>query len=96
MFNIEFPPFLPTEDNCELSPHTGYVSNKTLFIALNYQERTEQIKAETLNDILDELDEVESVQNRLTYYVSILSPQQERLSGDSILRAAVGSKLPRR
>ena len=56
--------------NCELSPHTGYVSNKTLFIALNYQERTEQINAETLNDILDELDEVKRVQNRLTYYVS--------------------------
>lgn len=65
--------------NCELSPHTGYVSNKTLFIALNYQERTEQINAETLNDILDELDEVKRVQNRLTYYVSILSPQQEKV-----------------
>lgn len=65
--------------NCELSPHTGYVSNKTLFIALNYQERTEQINAETLSDILDELDEVKRVQNRLTYYVSILSPQQEKV-----------------
>lgn len=65
--------------NCELSPHTGYVSNKTLFIALNYQERTEQINAETLSDILDELDEVKRVQNRLIYYVSILSPQQEKV-----------------
>lgn len=65
--------------NCELSPHTGYVSNKTLFIALNYQERTEQINAETLSDILDELNEVKRVQNRLTYYVSILSPQQEKV-----------------
>lgn len=65
--------------NCELSPHTGYVSNKTLFIALNYQERTEQINAETLSDILGELNEVKRVQNRLTYYVSILSPQQEKV-----------------
>ena len=65
--------------NCELSPHTGYVSNKTLFIALNYQERTEQINADTLSDILDELNEVKRVQNRLTYYVSILSPQQEKV-----------------
>lgn len=65
--------------SCELAPRSGYVSNKTLFIALNYQDRAEQINAETLNDILDELGEVERVQNRLKYYVSILSPQQEKV-----------------
>lgn len=65
--------------SCELSPHSGYISNKTLFIALNYQDRAEQINGETLNDILDELGEVESVQNRLTYYVSILAPQQKKV-----------------
>lgn len=84
---LNFPQASPSEvmdgmslgHNCELSPHTGYVSNKTLFIALNYQERTEQINAETLSDILGELNEVKRVQNRLTYYVSILSPQQEKV-----------------
>lgn len=62
-----------------LTPHSGCISNKTLFIALNYQDRTEQINKETLNDILDELGEVESVQSRLTYYVSILAPQQKKV-----------------
>lgn len=63
--------------SCELTPHSGYVSNKTLFIALNYQDRAEQMNVETLNDILNELGEVESVQDRLTYYVSILPSQQK-------------------
>ena len=62
-----------------LTPNSGCISNKTLFIALNYQDRTEQINKETLNDILDELGEVESVQSRLTYYVSILAPQQKKV-----------------
>ena len=62
-----------------LAPPSGCISNKTLFIALNYQDRTEQINKETLNDILDELGEVESVQSRLTYYVSILAPQQKKV-----------------
>ena len=39
--------------SCEMASHSGYVSNKTLFIALNYQERVEQINAESLNSILD-------------------------------------------
>ncbi len=62
---------------CELAPHSGFVSNKTLFIALNYQDRVEQINSETLNDILNELTEVDRVQSRLIYYVSILAPQQK-------------------
>lgn len=65
--------------SCELSPHSGYISNKTLFIALNYQDRAEQINGETLKDILEELGEVENIQNRLTYYVSILAPQQKKV-----------------
>ena len=60
----------------EMMPRSSYVSNKTLLIALNYQERVDQINTETLDDILKELDEVARVQNRLIYYVSILSPQQ--------------------
>lgn len=65
--------------SCELSPHSGYISNKTLFIALNYQDRAEQINGEALKDILEELGEVENIQNRLTYYVSILAPQQKKV-----------------
>lgn len=65
--------------SCELSHPSGCISDKTLFIALNYQDRAEQINEETLNDILNELGEIERVQNRLAYYVSILSPQQEKV-----------------
>lgn len=63
--------------SCEMASRSGYVSNKTLFIALNYQERVEQINAESLNSILAELGEISCVQNRLEYYVSILCPQQK-------------------
>lgn len=63
--------------SCELTPHSGYISDKTFFISLNYQERASQINAETINDILGELGELGEDQNRLEYYVSILAPQQE-------------------
>ena len=31
--------------SCELTPHSGYISDKTFFISLNYQERASQINA---------------------------------------------------
>ena len=43
----------------------GHISNKTFYIALNYQEYTDQINYETRKEIIDRLAELEDEQERL-------------------------------
>ena len=43
----------------------GHISNKTLYIALNYQERMEHMHAEAANEIAQRLLELEGEQDRL-------------------------------
>lgn len=54
----------------------GHVSNKTLYIALNYQERMERMNAEAANEIARRLLELEAEQNRLRHYVSLLTKRE--------------------
>lgn len=57
--------------------HTkGRVSNKTLYIALNYEEQVERMNAETTEKIAEELFELERKQNRLEVYVALLEERQ--------------------
>lgn len=54
----------------------GHISNKTLYIALNYQERTDCMNAEAANEIAQRLLELEGEQDRLCYYVSLLEKRE--------------------
>lgn len=54
----------------------GHISDKTLYIALNYQERMERINAETANEIAQRLLELEAEQDRIRYYVSLLDKRE--------------------
>lgn len=54
----------------------GHISNKTLYIALNYQERTDRMNAEAANEIAQRLLELEGEQGRLRYYVSLLEKRE--------------------
>lgn len=54
----------------------GRVSNKTMYIALNYQEKTEQMNAEAANDIAQRLLKLEAEQDRIRYYVSLLEKRE--------------------
>ena len=56
---------------------SGHVSNKTLYIALNYQDKTEKINADTTEEIVKRLVSMEHEQERLAYYVSLLDQQQK-------------------
>ena len=57
--------------------HTkGHISNKTLYIALNYEEQAAKANAEMLSEIADELFELERQQKRLVYYVGLLEKRQ--------------------
>lgn len=52
----------------------GHVSDKTLYIALNYQEQTELINWKSKGEIASRLVQLEKQQNRLKHYVSLLEP----------------------
>lgn len=54
----------------------GHVSNKTMYIALNYQEQMERMNAEAAGEIAQRLLELEGEQDRLRYYVSLLEKRE--------------------
>lgn len=61
----------------ELGRPAGHISNKTLYIALNYQERAEQINANNFAEIHARLTKLQQEQDRLDYYISLLEPRQK-------------------
>lgn len=54
----------------------GPISNKTMYIALNYQERMERLNTDTADEIAAQLMELEQEQNKLRYYVSLLDTRE--------------------
>lgn len=55
---------------------SGHISDKTFYIALNYQNKVHKLNADLKNEIVDQLIELEEVQERLEYYVSLLDEQK--------------------
>ncbi|MCI9113918.1 MAG: hypothetical protein HFF96_06610 [Oscillibacter sp.] len=54
----------------------GHISNKTMYIALNYQEKMDRMNAEVTNEIAQRLLELEAEQDRIRYYVSLLETRE--------------------
>lgn len=54
----------------------GHISNKTMYIALNYQERMDDLKAESINEIVVRLMKLEEEQDRIRYYMSLLEKRE--------------------
>lgn len=67
----------------------GRVSNKTLYIALNYEEQAERLNLETTSAIANELFELERKQKTLKLYVSLLEERQA-----DIIRMLYFKKIP--
>lgn len=57
----------------------GHVSNKTFYIALNYQEQAERFNVETFTEIYAHLTDLKQEQERLDYYISLLEPRQKQI-----------------
>lgn len=62
-------------DNTSMSKN--HVSNKTLYIALNYQQKVDKINKEVVDEIATRLMEWEEKQSRLNNYVSLLDKRQQ-------------------
>ena len=59
------------------SSHTeGHISDKTLYIALNYQSKADKLNADIKEEIVVQLVELEQEQARLEYYTSLLEKRQ--------------------
>lgn len=57
----------------------GHISDKTLYIALNYQEQTDGANSETTADIVERLVTLEREQAKLSHCVSLLETRQARV-----------------
>lgn len=54
----------------------GRISDKTFYIALNYQNRANKLNSDIKKEIVLQLVELEQVQERLEYYTSLLEKRQ--------------------
>ena len=82
----------------EGSGHTdGHISDKTFYIALNYQSRANELNASLKKEIVEQLVDLEREQKRLEYYISLLEKRQalvirlaylEQLSWSEVARQA--------
>lgn len=57
--------------------NTGYISDKTYYIAMNYQEKAESMNQENVSSISKELRQLEQKVSRLEHCVSQLIPAQQ-------------------
>lgn len=57
----------------------GHISNKTMYIALNYQEQAEKLNTGNVDEIAAQLVELEREQSRLRYYASLLDVREEEV-----------------
>lgn len=57
----------------------GHASDKTLYIALNYQERTEEANQLGADEVVEQLVALEKEQERLKYYVSLLKARHKKV-----------------
>ena len=55
----------------------GNISNKTLYIAMNYKYAADQAKVETVDQILNRLLPLEQKIKRIDYYLGLLSKDEE-------------------
>lgn len=55
---------------------SGSVSNKTLYIAMNFQSAADEANAALTHDLVSRLVPLEQAINRLEHYVALLEPRQ--------------------
>ena len=59
--------------------YSGHASDKTLYIALNYQAQIDHMRNDTTEEVAGQLVTLEREQEQLNYYVSLLGPRHAEL-----------------
>ena len=80
-YGLEHPAHITAEDMIESltfkhgegeGSAQGHISNKTMYIALNYRDKLENSNTETIDEIALRLTDLECSQQRIEHYVSLL------------------------
>ena len=87
-FELQRPPAISPEEMLETMNFahgsgerhiSNVVSNKTMYIALNYREKSEQVNREQLDEIAGRLVPLEIKLERLEHYVSLLNDRMAQV-----------------
>ena len=98
-YNLEHPAKVSRSEQIEamnfghgdgLDHSAGHISNKTLYIALNYEEQAERMNAESAHEIAKELFVLECEQRRLTYFIGLLDKRQAEVIPTKEVAASFG------
>lgn len=80
-YELEHPSFVTSEEMIEILNYShgeqggtpgGHLSNKTPYIALNYQEEAQKMNAGNLDEIAFQLAQLEQQQAKLLHYISLM------------------------
>ncbi len=75
----------------------GQVSNRTLYIALNYRDKAEKTNSGILHEITVQLYELERQQERLNYYLDLLEKTESEIIRltymEGLNNSEIGEKL---
>ena len=58
---------------------SGTVSNKTLYIAMNYQQEADKLRTEAAEEIISRLIALEQTVNKLEYYIGLLPEEEQEM-----------------
>ena len=83
-YELEHPAHITAEDMIESlafkhgegqGSAQGHISNKTMYIALNYRDKLESSNTETIDELALRLTDLERRRQRIEHYVSLLEPR---------------------
>lgn len=73
----------------------GYIPDRTMYIALNYQQRTEHLNREMAASLTSRLLHLEQETSRLNYYVSLLDRRQDQVVRQSYFERMTNEEIAR-
>ena len=71
----------------------GHISNKTLYIATNYNERTETLNREASDEVVDLLNAMNEEHKRLLHYISLLKEKDRKIIQETYIEAKTREEL---
>lgn len=71
----------------------GHISNKTLYIATNYNERTETLNREASDEVVDLLNAMNEERKRLLHYISLLKEKDRKIIQETYIEARTREEL---
>jgi len=104
-YEINHPPHVTSEEMIEALTFSrsevsgasgGGISDKTIHIVLNYEDRMNRLNDGTLNEIAYQLYDLERQQERLLYYISLLDETEADIIRMTYINGMVNEEIAQR